>query len=150
MATKEDIEKIAYLLNDARPTGFFQKIDETTLGIGAVLRLLYESNGALTAGAISQFMNVSTARVAVLLKKMVAKGLIKKEQGREDARTIVVSLTEVGQKTISKMREDVYRDIGTLIDTIGMERLIEYTRISKEICSVMKGPPADIDIIGEE
>lgn len=150
MATKEDIEKIAHLLDEVRPTGFFQKIDETTMGIGAVLRLLYESNGAVTAGAISQFMNVSTARVAVLLKKMVAKGLIKKEQGREDARTIVVSLTEVGQKTISKMREDVYRDIGTLIDTIGMERLIEYTRISKEICSVMKGPPADIDIIGEE
>ncbi len=148
MATREQIEKIALLLDESHPAKFMKKHNETNAGIGAVLRFLYEAGKPMTAGSISQFMNVSTARVAVLLKKMEAKGLIYRQTGSEDARTVEVNLTESGTETAHKMRESMYQDIGALIDTIGMDRLIEYTNISKEIRSVMKGPPPDI--LGEE
>ena len=147
MATREEIEKIAALLDESHPAKFMKKRNETSAGIGAVLRFLFESGKPMTAGSISQFMNVSTARVAVLLKKMEAKGFIYRQVGTADARTVVVSLTEAGTEAVNKMQESLHRDIGVLIDTIGMERLIEYTSISKEILSVMKGPPPEI--IGE-
>ncbi|MBR5524528.1 MAG: winged helix DNA-binding protein [Clostridia bacterium] len=148
MATREEIEKIVLLLDESHPSKFMKKRNETNAGIGAVLRFLFESGQPMTAGSISQFMNVSTARVAVLLKKMEARGFIFRQAGTADARTVVVSLTEAGIETASKMQEDFHRDIGVLIDTIGMERLIEYTNISREIRSVIKGPSPDI--IGEE
>lgn len=148
MATREEIEKIALLLDESRPSKFMKKHNETNAGIGAVLRFLADSGQPMTAGSISQSINVSTARVAVLLKKMEAKGFICRQAGTVDARTVVVSLTESGAEAAHKLRESLYRDIGILIDTIGTERLIEYTNISREIRSVMKGPPPDI--IGDE
>lgn len=148
MATREDIAKIALLLDESHPSKFMKKHNETNAGIGAVLRFLADSDQPMTAGSISQFMNVSTARVAVLLKKMETKGFIHRQAGTTDARTVVVSLTASGTEAAHKLRENFYREIGILIDTLGMDRLIEYTTISKEIRSVMKGPPPDI--IGEE
>ncbi len=147
MATREQIEKIALLLDESHPRKFMEKRNETSAGIGAVLNFLQDAGQPMTAGSISKFMHVSTARVAVLLKKMETRGFICRTPGAEDARTVVVSLTATGLETVKKLRESFYRDIGVLIDTIGMDRLIEYTTISKEIRSVMKGPPPDI--IGE-
>lgn len=148
MATREEIEKIALLMEESHPSKFVKRHNETNAGIGAVLRFLAYSGQPMTAGSISQFMNVSTARVAVLLKKMETKGFIVRQAGTADARTVVVSLTPSGAEAAQRLRESLYRDIGILIDIIGMDRLIEYTNISKEIRSVMKGPPPDI--IGEE
>ena len=148
MATRDQIEKIALLLDESHPRKFMQKRNETNAGIGAVLNFLFDSKQPMTAGSISKFMNVSTARVAVLLKKMESRGFICRATGAADARTVVVSLTAIGTETVKKLRENMYQDIDILIDTIGMERLIEYTNISKEIRSVLKGPPPDI--IGEE
>jgi len=148
MATREEIEKIALLLDESHPEKLMKKRNETRAGIGAVLRFLSQSDKPMTAGAISRSMNVSTARVAVLLNKMEAKGFIRRTTGAEDARTVVVSLTALGTQTVQKLRESLYQDIGVLIDTIGMDRLVEYATISREIRAVMKGPPADI--IGEE
>lgn len=148
MATREEIEKIALLLDESHPSKFVKKHNETSAGIGAVLRFLADSGQPMTAGSISHFMNVSTARVAVLLKKMEARGLICRQAGATDARTVEVSLTPLGADKATRLRENLYHDIGILIDTIGVERLIEYTNISREIRSVMKGPPPDI--IGEE
>ena len=147
MATQEEIKKISTLLDESHPAKFMKKRNETNAGIGAVLNFLYDSGKPMTAGSISKFMNVSTARVAVLLKKMEARHFISRQAGREDGRIVVVQLTEEGTETVKKLRESFQRDIGILIDTIGMERLIEYTNISKEIRSVMKGPPPEI--IGE-
>lgn len=144
MATQEEISKIIVLLDESHPAKFMKKHNETNAGIGAVLNLLYDSDQPITAGSISKYMNVSTARVAALLKKMEARGFISRQAGKEDGRTVVVHLTETGLETVQKLRENFRRDIGILIDTIGMERLIEYTNISREIRAVLKGPPADI------
>ena len=147
MATQEEIRKISVLLDESHPAKFMKKHNETNAGIGAVLNFLHDSDKPMTAGSISKFMHVSTARVAVLLKKMEARGFISRQAGQEDGRTVVVQLTNAGREAVEKLLQSLHRDIGILIDTIGMDRLVEYTNISKEIRSVMKGPPPDI--IGE-
>lgn len=144
MATKEQIDTLIKELKKVKPTNFVTKIDETSAGIGAVLRYLYESKETVTAGKISSFMNVSTARVAVLLKKMEAKGLIVKETGVEDARTTVVKLSDSGRQTVEKMQADLCREIGNVIDQVGMERMLEFIAITKEIHEVVKGPSVKV------
>ena len=144
MSTKEQIETMLKLLEDAHPGDFFKKMTETNAGIGAVLRYLHETNGTVTAGKISSFMNVSTARVAVLLKKMEAKGLIIRETGASDARTTVVKLSELGFETVKKIRTEMYSQLSNVIDKIGMERMMEFVSISKEIRLAVKEPSFDI------
>ncbi len=140
MATREQIEMMLEELEKAHPADFFKRVNETQTGIGAVLRLLYESDGTATAGKISEVLNISTARVAVLLKKLVTKGLITKEQGTADARVTVVKLSELGEKTILQMRNDMYKQVGLVIDKVGEERVLEFIAISNDIRAAVTGP----------
>lgn len=132
MATQEQIEMLLEQLSKASPSELF----ESTSGVNAVGRCLYEANGVMTAGQISNKLNISTARVAVLLKKMVAKGLIEKCQNPLDARVVDVKLTGFGVQIAEKNREKVYLQAENLIDKLGMEKMIEFTSVLYEIKTI--------------
>lgn len=138
MATQEQIEMLLRQLKKAPPSELFKSIDENTAGIRAILHYLNETSGTVTAGKISEHMNVSTARVAVLLKKMTERGLIEKGSDPSDARVVVVKLSEDGKGMAEKMRNNVYSQVGAMIDKVGMERMMEFAEISNEIHSMKK------------
>lgn len=138
MATAEQVEIIVEALQAAHPKELFQTIDETQVGIGAVLRLLYESEETVTAGQIAEYMHISTARVAVLLKKMVARKLIIKEASSSDARVTMVRLSEYGREAVESMRSEIHAQFGTVIDKVGMDRMLEFVDISREIQEALK------------
>ena len=118
---------------------YLQKcVRHTRAGIGAVLCLLYEADGALTAGKISDLLQISTARVAVLIKKMDAKGLVTKERGIVDARRTIVRLTACGEQLVQEMQDVLYRQIGLAIDAVGEERLLDFIETAKELRCVME------------
>ncbi len=144
MATTEQIETLLEQLNKAPPSEHFQNIDKNTVGIRAILKYLSETDEKVTAGKISEHMKVSTARVAVLLKKMTAKDLIEKEQDPADGRIVIVKLSEYGKQTAEVLRENIYKHISEMIDRVGMERMLEFAEISNEIHSVMKEPEIDV------
>ncbi len=136
MATKSQIEMVLRefkKIHPPHPVGLLQRIDETQEGVGAVLCLLHESDETVTAGRVSEVLGVSTARVAVLLKKMAAKGLITK-----DARVTVVSLTEQGRESIREIEGELYRQTGLVIDRVGEERVLEFIAIAQEIQSALQ------------
>lgn len=83
---------------------------------------------------------VSTARVAALLKKMAAKGLIIRTRSSRDARVTVVELTISGRNTVNAMREEMYRQMGRVIDVVGEERLMEFIDTAEEIQRIVKPP----------
>lgn len=138
MATPEQVEIIVDALQAAHPKELFQTIDETQVGIGAVLRLLYESEETVTAGKIAEYMHVSTARVAVLLKKMVAKDLIVKQADSNDARVTVVRLSEHGREVVESMRGEIHAQFGAVLDKVGMDRMLEFVSISRDIQNALK------------
>lgn len=145
MATKEQIETLLEQLKKAPPSEHFQNIDRNVAGMRAILEYLSQTDEKVTAGKISEHMRVSTARVTVLLKKMVAKGLIEKENDPLDARVVVVKLSEQGKRAADKVREAILGQIGAMIDKVGIERMLEFAAISNEIHSVMKTTNIDID-----
>ncbi len=140
MATREQVELVWEHLQMAHPAAFFKTLSEGNAGISAVLRILYESPNDMTAGNISEFMHVSTARVAVLLKKLETQGLIVKDCDVNDARITIVRLSETGRQKVEQMREEVCAELGAVIDKVGMERMMEFIAISDEIKSAIKVP----------
>lgn len=144
MATQEQIETLLEQLKKAPPAECFQNFDISTAGIRAILKFLSETEETITAGKISEHMNVSTARVAVLLKKMAAKGLIEKENDSADGRVVIVKLSELGWQTAHKLTADLYAHMGEIIDKIGFEKMLEFAAISQEIRSVVTKPNMDI------
>lgn len=142
MATPAQIEELIEALRSAHPKALFQVMDETQAGIGAVLRFLYTSEETVTAGKIAEYMHVSTARVAVLLKKMAAKGLIIRQSAPGDARVTVVQLSQEGRAAVEAMRSAVRTRIGAAIDRIGMERMLEFAATARELEGVFRHPSA--------
>ena len=140
MATEEQIEILLEQLEMAPPSEHFQHIDKNAAGIRAILKYLSETDEEVTAGKISEHMKVSTARVAVLLRKMEAKGLIEKIKDPNDGRVVIVRLSEHGRQTARMLREEINRSIGEMIDKVGMDRMLEFAAISNEIHSIMKDP----------
>ena len=138
MATEEQIQKIVAITNTMHSALLLKKMDTVKAGIGAVLRLLDESQEPVTAGAISEYMHVSTARVAVLLKKMESKGLITKKSAPCDARVTIVCLTPYGEEQIQNMKQNIRKDIAEIIDTIGMQRLENALEVMKEIRDILQ------------
>lgn len=143
MASQEEIERLLRQIRTIGPFEMFKNIDRSEAGINAVLRCLYESEETVTAGKLSEKLEISTARVAVLLKKMAVKGLIERKCDPSDGRVVVVKLSEYGEETARKNIEDVYARVNEMIDKIGMERMLEFVAISREIHSLMTNTKFD-------
>ena len=137
MATREQVETLLERLSEAPPSEHFQQLDRNTAGIQAILKYLCGTDERVTPGKISEHMKVSTARVAVLLKKMAAKGYIVKTQDPDDGRVSIVELTDLGRRSAEAFRESIYATMSDMIDKVGMDRMLEFAAISHEIHSLM-------------
>lgn len=138
MITKERLEEIAKELPKVQPTNFLKIVNDSNAGIGYVLKLLLsEENHQLSAGQLSEAMGVSTARVAVLLKKMESRGLISKKIDKSDARITLVALSENGKSLAIEMKENMLRHITNVIDKVGEEKFLQFIALSHEIKDAM-------------
>lgn len=136
MATQEDIERLFALFCEAHPQDSLREMDKTSAGQGAVLRYLASVEEPVTSGQIAQALGGSTARMAVLLKKLEAKGLISRTPGENDARTTVVRLSQAGWEKVNVVQRDIYQILGTLIDELGLGRMLAFAETAKEICVI--------------
>ncbi|MDE6474436.1 MAG: MarR family transcriptional regulator [Clostridia bacterium] len=150
MADIKDVEYVFNKLSESRPTELNSRMDDTQAGIGAVLKFLSDSDGAVTCGDIAKHIGVSTARVAVLLKKMVAKNLICRSVGAEDARIIYISLTDEGRKTVSELRDLITQHLSRVIDAMGMEKIMTFIELSNEMKRVAEEVKPDLPNILKE
>jgi MarR family. len=140
MARAEEIQKIMEEIESVHLEKVYKVLNETSAGIRAALRILYEQGGSITSRQLGKLLGVSSARVAVLLKTMDAKGLIAKKKDVLDARITIVSLTPSGEETIRKMHDELIKQINRIIDYVGFDRLMEFFAISKEIAEVVEPP----------
>lgn len=141
MATIDEVEQLRVSLERLNGDAFFKRVGEIGAGIGAVMRCLHQSGQPLSAGEISRYLHVSTARVAVLLKKMEVKNLITRISDQQDARKTVIRLSEHGAEVSEQALLELNRQLAEVIDRIGPERVKEFITVSSEICAVVQ-PPA--------
>ena len=89
------------------------------------------------AGDLAKRLNVSTARIAALLKKMEKSGLLTRHDSSEDGRRTLVEITPAGAALATEMREKAVSKVQSLIEQVGKEDLEQYIRISNKIREAM-------------
>ena len=137
MSTREDAQLFMEKLYSCTPRFFYSEIETIQRGFGFILNYLEQADGEVNAGDLSKKLNVSTARIAALLKRMEQNGLITHHASQEDARRIVVEITPAGIVLVDEMREQTLQKIELLLDQISREDLETYIRISRQIKAVM-------------
>ena len=89
MISREQAIEIIEKLRASKPAQIFQNVSDMDAGMKFVLMFLSESSKEVYASTISEKMNISRARVAVLLKKMEFKGLITKTSSKTNVVKVI-------------------------------------------------------------
>ena len=133
MALREDALELLSKFRCCRPRSFFGKVDECQRGTGFILAYLEEVSGEVIAGDLARELNVSTARIAALLKTMEKNGLIIRYQSATDNRQTVVEITQKGIDYSAAMKKQILEKAELLLEKVGKEELDEFIRISVKI-----------------
>lgn len=137
MSTRKDAQEFMEKLYTSIPRFFYSELETTQRGFGFVLSYLEQADSEVNAGDLSKKLNVSTARIAALLKKMEQSGLITRRTSPKDARRTVVEITPSGIALVDGMREQTLHRMELLLAQVSKEDLETYIRISRQIKKVM-------------
>ena len=137
MASDKEVIALLQEFSSIHPLEFLQKLDVQSMGISNVLCFLMYADHEVTAGEISDYMNVSTARVAVLLKKMSDKGLIEKHADPSDARRVMVAITDSGKELFEKQQREILLYSGAVVDHFGVDKIKEFIESCRQIREIV-------------
>lgn len=146
MISREETAALLKRMAQSRPKKLFHRFDDTNAGIGCVVRYLSDAGRPVSAGEISQFMNVSTARVAVLLRKMDEKGLIVRNADPDDARKTMISLSEKCMKNVEEHKGYFLDFFSSVIERMGRERFEQFIELSEELRDAFEAESQNINI----
>lgn len=128
-------EKAIELIRKMKPSksDFINQLNMTDRGIHFILGYLEDAKGKVIAGDLAKHLNVSTARIAVLIKKMESRSLIRTYSSPEDARKTIIEITETGKKQVDAFKEELISGMERLIEVVGVKDIEEFIRISMKI-----------------
>lgn len=112
---KEYITLIQSIYNEQK-----QHISVNLKGEKAVLIYIYKTK-EVTPKDISDYLNVSSARIANNLNKLEEKGFIKRNISKEDRRQIIIDLTEKGVLESEKLIEENLNLFTRILNKLGEE-----------------------------
>ena len=143
MNKNDQISIIFEKLKESKPAKAFKKVPDLDSGMKLVLMYLNGNNEEIYASTISEKMNISRARVGILLKKMENKNYITKTISDKDARIEVINITDKGLAKCREIEFETIKCITILIDKIGYDELNNFLDTANKIKNVIEGAGND-------
>lgn len=104
--------------------------------VGVLSYLAFENN-KVSAGELSEKLNVSTARIASILNSLENKEYINRRVDEIDKRKTLVSITQKGKKLASKAKDEVIDKIIKVIQKVGKNEINEYVKMVLKIKKIL-------------
>ena len=101
-------------------------------------------NKEVNSKDLSEFLEVSTARVASILNSLENKKLIVRENDSDDKRKTLVNITDDGEKLTHEMKEEISKRIKYVVEEIGTDKFEEYLDLTIQIGEILKKYEEDI------
>lgn len=121
MDSEEKAREVLRCLRKNSPKPFVERIGDMGRGGWALLLLLDEHPEGVLPGEISRKLDLSTPRVAALLKRLEADDCVSRTRSPEDARCTSVQITETGKKRLWEWKENTVKFFAAVIDDVGEE-----------------------------
>lgn len=90
-------------------------------------------------------MNVSTARVSILINKLEVKGYVERKTVEDDARKTIISLTEEARVYHQALEDKMTEMFAGMIDYVGKDDLDAFINILEKITTFLHDYPLDLD-----
>ena len=139
MNKNDQVLSIIKKLKENKPAKVFKKVsDDLDSGVRFVLLYLKDNKGEVYASSISEAMNISRARVGILLNKMETKGYITKKASDKDARIEVINLTNKGLDRCKEIKDEIAKYISIIVDKVGFNEFNHFLDTACKIKNVLK------------
>lgn len=103
--------------------------------MGVLACLNFRSNG-VSAGELSEYLDVSTGRVAAALNTLEKKNMIRRSRGNTDKRKVIVHITDIGRAAVLKKQQQGILCISKMLQNLGEDDAREFARIMQKIISL--------------
>lgn len=137
MASKAEVFGVMGKLQECNPLEFFRSIDEINSGMGYIMLRLYNAKNEVYAIDLSQDMQISRARVTMLIKKLTTKGFVVKQRSKLDARKEIITITNKGRDEVNNIKKKVLDNVTKLIDNLGINKVNQFLELSKDIRNIL-------------
>lgn len=136
-----NVEEIAEILfQQLKPTSsasLTEVLNEFNRGEVGVLSYLAFDKDKVTAGELSEKLNVTTARIASILNSLENKEYIKRKEDNLDKRKTLVSITNKGKDLATTTKKEVINKIIKVVEEVGYDEIKDYVRIALKIRNVL-------------
>lgn len=148
MAKKEEILEAMEFIHLNRPFHELDQLNFHEQGLGATIVYLAKSNTEVKSVDISNFLGISSARMAVILKKLESKHIINKFVSKQDSRAITIELTENGRILAQNIRHNMYETLSKIIDEIGLEAFYSTFETMNQIKKILhENKPSNMEVL---
>lgn len=108
-------------------------------GMNLVLKyLVMNQDKEILSGDIANALELSTARIAVLLNKLERDNLVKRVPVESDLRKTKIVLTKEGIDKVDVKRQKVLKLINVIIDELGYEKLDDFIKTLEIIKKIVE------------
>lgn len=115
----------------------YKRMTDTIRGEGVLLSYLVCHNNMATPSELSEALDVSTARIAVLLNKMEKKGLLERQRHPDNKRNTIVKLLPKGEKLHKENEETFNLYVMGFFEHIGKEKAQLFVQLQGELAEYM-------------
>lgn len=101
-------EKALHLIKEIvikKPFELFFKITSNNQGMNQILTMLNSNEKLYTPGELAKISNLTTARIAVVIKKLIKLGYVEKIRSMTDARVSYIVITLKGKTFIEEKND---------------------------------------------
>ncbi len=119
----------------------YTKMTDANRGEGVLLGYLRHHDGEATPAELSVALDVSTARIAVLLNKMERKKLVERQKHPHNNKNTIVRLLPEGRK-LSEEQEKIFKDrTVSFFETLGEDKAALFVELQGEMVDFMMKNP---------
>ena len=105
----------------------------SAVGQDRILIYLYKENGHILVGDLTNELQMSTGRIANILKELERKGYILRIQQREDKRKYEVCLTKSGKNYSRELYADMVANHRALMEQLGETDGEQLLKLSEKV-----------------
>lgn len=115
---------------------FQKEARDFSVGEMGVLACLNFRSDGVSAGELSEYLDVSTGRVAAALNTLEKKNMIRRSRGNTDKRKVIVHITDIGRAAVLKKQQQGILCISKMLQNLGEDDAREFARIMQKIISL--------------
>ncbi|MFD2305377.1 MarR family winged helix-turn-helix transcriptional regulator [Enterococcus termitis] len=129
MSFAEEAEQELIRLMVENRNSAFSRFEKSNQGESMVIKFLYKYGEPTSPKHLADSLNLSSARIAVVLGSLEKKGLIERNMDENDRRRINVTLTESGKKAAKHEKKQMRDKIVQIFKMMGEDDTVLFIEL---------------------